>query len=126
MSQPEQSDAARQRENRLRLLEDDIGRALAHSEASGELRAAPSWGKPLDLGDGYDETPAELRMPMKVLKDAGVLPPEVEVMQRIAALQAQADRSADPAQAAALRREAGDLRLALQMRLERLRATGTL
>jgi hypothetical protein len=115
-----------EREQRLKLLEDDIGRALADSQRSGELQAAPSYGKPLNFGDGYDETPAELRMPMKVLKDAGVVPPEVETMQRIAALEAQAAASADAVQAAALRREAGELRLALQLRLERLRTTGSL
>ena len=32
--------AEEKRENRLRLLEDDIGRKLAESHASGELRAA--------------------------------------------------------------------------------------
>jgi hypothetical protein len=115
-----------EREQRLKLLEDDIGRALADSQRSGELQAAPSYGKPLNLGDGYDETPAELRMPMKVLKDAGVVPPEVETMQRIAALEARAAASPDATQAAALRREAGELRLALQLRLERLRTTGSL
>jgi hypothetical protein len=45
------------REQRLKLLEDHIGRSLAESEKSGELRSARSFGKPLDLGDGYDETP---------------------------------------------------------------------
>jgi hypothetical protein len=55
-----------------------------------------------------------------------VVPPEVETMQRIAALEAQAAASADAVQAAALRREAGELRLALQLRLERLRTTGSL
>ncbi len=71
------------RAQRLKLLDDHIGRALADSEASGELRSAPSWGKPLHFGDGYDETPPELRMAMKVLKDAGVVPPEVAAMQRL-------------------------------------------
>lgn len=119
-------ETAEEREQRLKLLEDDIGRALADSQRSGELQAAPSYGKPLSFGDGYDETPAELRMPMKVLKDAGVVPPEVETMQRIAALEAQAAASTDATQAAALQREAGELRLALQLRLERLRITGSL
>jgi hypothetical protein len=115
-----------EREQRLKLLEDDIGRALADSQRGDALQAAPSYGKPLNFGDGYDETPAELRMPMKVLKDAGVVPPEVETMQRIAALEARAAASADATQAAALQREAGELRLALQLRLERLRTTGSL
>ena len=77
------------RAQRLLLHEDHIGRAIRDAEQSGELQAAASFGKPLDLGDGYDETPAELRMAMKVLKDAGVVPHEVTLMREAAALQAQ-------------------------------------
>jgi hypothetical protein len=120
-----ESNAQEKREQRLKLLEDDIGRALRESVRSGELQSAPSYGKPLNFGDGYDDTPAELRMPMKVLKDAGVVPPEVEVMQRIAALEARAAVVVEP-EAAALRREAAELRLALSLRLERLRLSGSL
>ena len=79
----------------------------------------------MNFGDGYDETPAELRMGMKVLKDAGVVPPEVELMQRIAALEKRAEAEAAPQAAAALRREAAELRLALQLRLEKLRISGS-
>ncbi|HET9978053.1 MAG TPA: DUF1992 domain-containing protein, partial [Burkholderiaceae bacterium] len=85
------SNAEDKREQRLKLLEDHIGAHLRDSEATGELKAAPSYGKPLGFGDGYDETPAELRMGMKILKDAGVVPPEVEAMQQVAALQAELD-----------------------------------
>jgi Domain of unknown function (DUF1992) len=120
-----ESNAQQKREQRLKLLEDDIGRALSESARNGELQSAPSYGKPLNFGDGYDDTPAELRMPMKVLKDAGVVPPEVETMQRIAALEQRAAAAAEP-EAAALRREAAELRLALSLRLERLRLSGSL
>ncbi len=120
-----ESNAQQKREQRLKLLEDDIGRALSESVRSGELQSAPSYGKPLNFGDGYDETPAEMRMPMKVLKDAGVVPPEVETMQRIAALEAQA-AAASGSEAQALQREAAELRLALALRLERLRISGSL
>jgi len=120
------SNAQEKREQRLKLLEDDIGRSLAESARSGELQAAPSYGKPLNFGDGYDETPAELRMGMKVLKDAGVLPPEVELMQRIAGLEKRAEAEASAEAATTLRREAADLRLALQLRLEKLRISASL
>ena len=39
------------RAQRLKLQEDHIGRALQDSEKSGELKAAPSYGKPLGFGD---------------------------------------------------------------------------
>ncbi len=109
------------RANRLRLQEDHIGRAIAESEQNGELQRAPSYGKPLGFGDGYDETPAELRMPMKILKDAGVVPPEVEAMQRLAALRAAAEAAATPEEALALRQQVSDLQQAIALRLERLR-----
>ena len=114
------------RAQRLQLLEDDIGRALAESHANGELRSAPSFGKPLNLGDGYDETPLELRMGMKVLKDAGVVPPEVELMQRIARAQADADAAPDAAAARPLQQRVAEMRQALALRLEQLRINGTL
>ena len=117
------------REQRLKLVDDHIGRALAESEKSGELRAAKSFGKPLDFGDGYEQTPAEFRMPMKILRDAGVVPAEVEAMREIAALQAELETlgaAADDAPARALRQRISEKRQALALRLEKLRHSGSL
>ncbi|MDO9091697.1 MAG: DUF1992 domain-containing protein [Rubrivivax sp.] len=119
----EGSSAAEKREQRLKLLEDDIGRQLAESHRSGELRSAPSYGKPLNLGDGYDETPAELRMGMKILKDAGVVPPEVELMQQIEAQRQRVEAAPDDT---AARQQLADMRQRLALRLEKLRGSGTL
>jgi len=47
--------AEKKRQQRLKLLEDHISRSLAESAANGELQSAPSFGKPLDFGDGYDD-----------------------------------------------------------------------
>jgi uncharacterized small protein (DUF1192 family) len=127
-----QSNAQEKKEQRLKLVEDEIGRHLAESEKSGELRSAPSFGKPLDFGDGYDETPAELRMPMKVLKDAGVVPPEVEAMREIAALQLELDalgadaEHADNAAARALKQRLAEKRQARARRGEKLRLSAAL
>jgi hypothetical protein len=118
--------AQEKREQRLKLQEDHIGQALRRAEASGELRAAPSYGKPLDFGDGYEQTPPELRLPMKILKDAGVVPPEVETMRQIEALRQQLATTADEAEAQVLRRRLAELQQALALRLERLRASGSL
>ncbi len=114
------------REQRLKLLEDHIGRSLQESQASGELRAAPSYGKPLNFRDGYEETPVELRMGFKILKDAGVVPPEVELMKQIEALQQGIDRDPEAALVPAQRQRISELRQALALRLERLRITGAL
>lgn len=114
------------RAQRLQLLEDHIGQALQASQASGELQAAPSYGKPLTFGDGYDETPAELRMAMKVLKDAGVVPHEVALMREASALQAQLEACTDAAALPALRSQLAALRQNIALRLERLRIDGSL
>lgn len=114
------------RENRLRLLEDDIGRALAQSHASGELRSAASYGKPLNLGDGYEATPDELRMGMKILKDAGVLPPEVELMRDIEALRLSLAQLSDESALRAGRQRLSAMQQQLALRLEKLRFTATL
>lgn len=107
--------------NPLKVLEDHIGEHLREAERSGELQRAPSFGRPLDFGDGYDETPAELRMAMKVLKDANVVPPEVELFHRLAALRRDAAAAADPQQAKVLSRQASELEQLIRLRLERLR-----
>ena len=114
------------RENRLRLLEDHIGRSLAESAASGELSTAPSYGKPLNLGDGYDETPAELRMGYKILKDAGVVPHVVSMMREIEALRRSLDGAADDEAARGLRQQLVEKQQQLSLRLEQRRVTGAL
>lgn len=113
-----------QRAQRLQLLEDHIGHHLRQSASRGELEAAASYGKPLDFGDGYEQTPQELRMGMKMLKDAGVVPPEVEAMQRAAALRAEIDTCDDARQREVLQKRLAELQQAIALRLEGLRATG--
>jgi hypothetical protein len=111
---------------RLQLQEDHIGQALRESEANGELKSAPSYGKPLGFGDGYDETPDALKMPMKILRDAGYAPPEVELMREIAALQQQVDGAPDDAVSRPLRQKLAEMRQQLALRLEHLRSSGSL
>jgi Domain of unknown function (DUF1992) len=118
--------SAEKREQRLKLLDDHIGRALAESERSGELKAAPSYGKPLDLGDGYDATPDELKLPMKMLKDSGFVPPEIETMREIAALRERIAQSTAGADIAALQQQFAEKQQALALRLEKLRSSGSL
>ena len=43
-------------------IDEHIAQSLREAQRSGELQSAPSWGKPLDLDDGYAQTPEELRM----------------------------------------------------------------
>lgn len=126
-SRPAASDE--ERVQRVQLLDDHIGRHLRASEASGELKSAPSYGRPLAEDAGYAQTPDELRMPFKILKNAGIVPPEVEAMREIAALQAALDAAgddADPAWRRAQQQRIAEKRQHLALRLEKLRHSGSL
>jgi hypothetical protein len=117
-----------ERLQRLRSLDEQIADALRDSEASGELRSAPSWGRPLADDDGYQRTPDALKLPFKILKNAGHVPAEVEAMRTIAALQAEIDAApdAEAPEVRAKRQRVADLRQQLALRLEHLRRSGTL
>ena len=111
---------------RLQLQDDQIGQALRESEANGELRAAPSYGRPMPPDDPYDATPDSLRLPYKILKDAGLVPPEVQVMREITALQQALEATDDPSRQRSLQQAIAEKRQHLALRLERLRLTGGL
>ncbi|MEP7100093.1 MAG: DUF1992 domain-containing protein [Burkholderiales bacterium] len=107
-------------------IDEQIAQSLRDAQRSGELQSAASWGKPLDLADGYAQTPEELRMAFKALKDAGFVPPEVETMKQIAALREVIETEPDAAQAEAMRRRISELQQHLALRLEKLRSSGSL
>ncbi|MEI8324078.1 MAG: DUF1992 domain-containing protein [Betaproteobacteria bacterium] len=109
------------RENRFQLVEDHIGRSLAQSEKSGELRSASNFGKPLSFGDGYAETPEELRMGFKIIKDAGFVPLEVELMRDIEALARTIECATDEDEVCEKSTQLAQMRLKLAIRMERLR-----
>ena len=107
-------------------MDEQIAQSLRDAQRSGELQSAASWGKPLDLADGYAQTPDELRMAFKALKDAGFVPPEVETMKQIAALREVIATAPDAAEAEAMRRRVSELQQHLALRLEKLRSSGSL
>ena len=120
-----ESDRAQQREQSLMLLEDHTGHALSESHANGKFRSASSSGKPLKLGDGFDETPDELRMGMKILKNAGVLPPKVELMPDIEALRLTLVDAPDTEATRAGQQRLNGMRQALALRLESSRISAS-
>ena len=66
--------------------DEEIARHLREALASGELAATEGFGKPLPEDAGWDATPESLRMPFKILKNAGFVPAEVELFHERAAL----------------------------------------
>ncbi len=75
---------------------------------------SPYRGRRVHL-DEDDSIPAELRMAFKILKDAGGLPPEVELRREIASLSELLDAVVDPGERARVRGELSDRRLRLEL-----------
>jgi DnaJ-like protein len=57
----------------MKKFDEEIARRIKEAADSGELSSAESYGKPLPEDPGWEATPEALRMPMKILKDAGPL-----------------------------------------------------
>jgi len=106
--------------------DEEIARHLREAAASGELAGIEGYGKPLPEVPGWDATPDELRMPFRILKNAGYAPPEVELFQQRAELVAALETTSDPAEQHALRARLAELQQRIAIRLEALRHSGTL
>jgi Domain of unknown function (DUF1992) len=111
---------------KLELLEDEIGRKLAEAEKSGELRAADGYGKPTKQDSGWEQTPDEFRMPFKILKNAGVVPPEVELFNERARKRSELEAAATEAERRERQKALSDIEQRLSLRLEALRTNGSL
>ena len=108
----------------MRTLDEEIAQRLKEAAESGELAAAKGYGKPLAPDAGWDATPEALRMPMKILKDAGVAPPEIAVFHERARLKALIGTTTDAGERERLHRELMELEQKLALRLEALRVHG--
>jgi DnaJ-like protein len=61
-------------------------RKIREAMERGEFDDLPGKGKPLAMEEDLTGVPAELRMAYRILKNAGFLPPEVELRKEIATL----------------------------------------
>jgi len=110
----------------MSTFDEEIARHLKDAADSGELSRSESYGKPLPSDPGWDATPQALRMPMKILKDAGALPPEIEWFHQRARLRAAIHATADARQLESLRLQLVELEQKLALRLEALRINASL
>ncbi|WP_043817698.1 DnaJ family domain-containing protein [Rubrivivax gelatinosus] len=99
-----------ERLERLRTLDEQIADALRESQDNGELKSAPSWGRPLALDDGYDQTPDALKMPFTLQAELDAAPAD----------------EADTPPWRAKRQRVAELRQQLALRLEHLRRSASL
>ena len=105
----------------MRSLDEEIAKHVQDALAAGELATAPSYGKPLAIDVGWEETPDGLRMPFKILKDAGMAPPEIELFHERAALRARLHSEAVGPEREALKKKLAELEQVIALRLEALR-----
>ena len=104
------------------MSDDEIARAIERAANSGELRRAPSYGKPIRPDRDRDATPPELRLSMKILKDAGAAPPEIAMFHERARLRRLLEATADARVRAPLQLRLAELEQKIALRLESLRA----
>jgi len=110
----------------MRTFDEEIARRLQEAADSGELGGAKGYGKPLPEDSGWDVTPAALRMPMKILKDAGVTPPEIAMFHERARLKQLVQSTADPNERRRLQVRLAELEQSIALRLEALRMNANL
>ena len=106
--------------------DEEIARHLREALESGELASARGFGQPLPQDEGWNATPEALRMPFKILKDAGVVPAEVQLFHDRAALAAALERCTTDGDRRDLQRQLSDLEQKISLRLEALRTGGSL
>jgi len=106
--------------------DEEIARHLREALASGELAGTRWFGKPFTEDAGWNATPEALRMPFKILKDAGFVPAEVELFHERARLTTALGACASEPERVDLRRKLSDLEQKIALRLEALRVSGSL
>ncbi len=88
----------------------DIEGQIREAIARGDFENLPGAGKPQDHR-GYFSLPEDLRMGYTVLKNAGYIPQEVELLKELGALRAQLAETAIEAERQRLRRAINDRQL---------------
>ena len=84
-------------------LQKNVDEEIQNAIARGEFDNLPEKGKPLDL-DAYFATPEHLRMGYSILKNAEIIPEEMELLRQIESLKRslllhRADRKNGPSTA---------------------------
>ena len=87
--------------------------------AKGEFDNLPGKGRPLDL-DTYFATPEGLRMGYSLLKNANIVPEEMELLKQIEALKKSLDVCTSHMEKRAIQRELSERITNFNMRMESL------
>lgn len=94
-------------------------RKIREAMARGELDNLSGAGQPLAMDEDLSGVPEEVRMAYKILKNAGFVPPEVELRKEIVSLREMLGQLEDDEQARILRRQLDFKLLKLNMMRKR-------
>jgi len=101
-------------------LDQVVEQIIQEAMARGDFDDLPGKGKPLDL-DAYFSAPEDLRLAYSVLKNAGYLPEEVELLREVAALRARLDACTDDAERAGVLRAIDEKQMLFNLLNEKYR-----
>ena len=88
--------------------------------AKGEFDNLPGKGKPLNL-DAYFLTPEHLRMGHSILKSAGIIPEEMELLKQIEGLKESLGSCASQVEKGAIQKQLSEKIANFNLRMERYR-----
>lgn len=103
-----------------------IARHLQEALRCGELQNIEGFGKPLPDDTAWQATPTEFRLPFKILKNSGFVPPEIDMFRQRGELNAQIQACSDEQEKRELMKKLSVLEQAIALRLEAMRTTGNL
>jgi Domain of unknown function (DUF1992) len=93
---------------------------IRQAEAKGEFRNLPGAGKPLELED-LSGVPEDMRMSYKILKNAGYIPPEMQLQKEIVSMRDLLRACTDDRERAAYRKRISEKEIQYEALLEKLR-----
>ena len=93
---------------------------IQEAMARGEFANLSGQGKPIDLTE-YFNTPEDVRVAQAMLKNAGMVPVEIELLQEMAAIKELLDSARDESEKEKLRKALREKQLQFDLLLERRR-----
>lgn len=91
---------------------------IREAQARGDFDNLPGQGKPIDLTE-YFNTPEDVRVAQSMLKSAGMVPVEVELLQEIAALKEMLKSAIEATEKSKLRKSLEEKLLQFNLLMER-------
>ena len=91
---------------------------IREAQERGDFDNLKGKGQPLDL-DAYFETPEDLRLAYSALKNAGIISPEVELLQEVAALREKLASTSEEGQRSHIKKLIQEKQLQFNLLMER-------